>query len=418
MTDNGHAPGVLPAPQSRGAEQRSALYYDVGALLDDGIPDPPEPTVMRTAGGYALFYDGQVNLLFGDPESGKTWVALCGAAESLFAFRRVIVIDLDHNGPAATITRLLEMGVPPATLRSPAVFRYVEPEDRRHLLDVVADCRRWHPDVAVVDSVGELLPMLGLNSNSPDDFTAAHAQVLKPLAMSDAAVLAIDHLPKGAESRAVGPTGTAAKRRAVGGTSIRVTVKEQFAPGRGGSSYLSINKDRHGGLRRHCLAEGKEPSAGLFILDSRNDRITWRVTAPQSGEADQAIGISTADVDALAELTPAPKSQRDVQTRMGWGGTRALNALNAFRSRSAPGAENPPEQATITPPAESAPRSAPPVSGARSTCTVCREPMFDTGEGFTTHPNCGPAKPCGHPGKATANGKCGQCIAERNWGAA
>ena len=62
---------MLPAPQSRGAEQRSTLYYDVGALLDGGIPDPPEPTVMRTAGGYALFYDSQVNLLFGDPESAQ-----------------------------------------------------------------------------------------------------------------------------------------------------------------------------------------------------------------------------------------------------------------------------------------------------------------------------------------------------------
>ena len=49
-------------------------------------------------------------------------------------------------------------------------------------------------------------------------------------------------------------SSTAAKRRAVGGVSIRVTIKEQFAPGRVGSAYLALNKDRHGGLRRHCLA--------------------------------------------------------------------------------------------------------------------------------------------------------------------
>jgi len=51
-------------------------------------------------------------------------------------------------------------------------------------------------------------------------------------------------------------------------------------------------------------------------------------------------------------------------------------------------------------------------------CLVCREPMVDTGEGFTTHPNCGQPKTCGHTGRPSANGKCGTCIAETKWGAA
>jgi hypothetical protein len=63
-------------------------------------------------------------------------------------------------------------------------------------------------------------------SNSPDDFTIAHARVLKPLARAGACVIAIDHLAKNTESRAAGPTGTAAKRRAVGGVSLRVALED------------------------------------------------------------------------------------------------------------------------------------------------------------------------------------------------
>jgi hypothetical protein len=86
---------------------------------------------------------------------------------------------------------------------------------------LVKDLREWRPGVAVVDSIGELLPLMNLASNSPDDFTIAHTSVLKAIAMKGACVIAIDHLAKGIESRAHGATGTAAKRRAVGGVHPR-----------------------------------------------------------------------------------------------------------------------------------------------------------------------------------------------------
>ncbi|SIN26307.1 hypothetical protein [Micromonospora cremea] len=324
---------AFPVPDTEGGEQGNALYLDVAALLDGGLPDPPAPVVLRREDGNAIFYARQVNLIFGDPESGKTFVAQAAAAEALTAGRRVLFVDIDHNGPQATISRFLDMEVPEETLRDPALFRYVEPADKAHLMAVVKDAKGWHPAVAVADSVGELLPLLGLNSNSPDDFTLAHTAVLKPLALAGAAVLAIDHLPKNTESRASGPTGTAAKRRAVGGVSIRVTINEQFTPGRGGSAFLSVNKDRHGGLRRHCPAEGKEPSAGLFKLDSSDDRIRWKVTAPKLGEAAAAVGVSAADLAELDKLDPPPKSVSDVKERLRWGTTRAMDTLKEWRSR-------------------------------------------------------------------------------------
>ena len=117
------------------------------------------------------------------------------------------------------------LGAPLEALRDRSQFRYVEPEDEMHLRAIMAAAVAWRPAVAGVDSVGELLPFLRLSSNSPDDFTIAHTRVLKPLARAGACVIAIDHLAKNTESRAAGPTGTNAKRRAVGGVSLRVVLK-------------------------------------------------------------------------------------------------------------------------------------------------------------------------------------------------
>jgi hypothetical protein len=328
-------------------------YFDVAALLEGGLPEPPAPAYGTRDDGHALFYADEVNTLFGDPESGKTWLALAAAREALSALGtdRVLIVDLDYNGPGPTVSRLLALGVDPAVLADRERFLYVEPEDRLHMLAVVADMRLWQPNVAVVDSLGELLPMFGSSSNSADDYTAAHRAVLKPLSKTGAAVLVIDHLAKGEQSRTLGPSGTTAKRRAIGGVSLRVTVKDAFAPGRGGAAWLQVNKDRHGGLKQHCPTGGKEPSAGLFRLVPRetdDGRAILDAVISAPGEDDQppptsfAIGGSdaarqkaevklAADVAQLEALDQEPKSKRDVQVRLKWGSDRAQNALNAWR---------------------------------------------------------------------------------------
>ncbi len=319
-------------------------YFDVAALLAGGLPEPPAPTYGIRDDQRALFYAGEVNLVFGDPESGKTWLALVAARELLgeHGDGRVLVIDLDHNGPGPTVGRLLALGADVAALSNPERFLYVEPEDRLHLAAIVADMRTWAPGVVVLDSLGELLPLFGSSSNSADEYTNAHRSVLKPLAKSGAAVLVIDHLAKGTESRTLGPGGTAAKRRTIGGVSLRVTINEPFAPGKGGSAWLTVNKDRHGGLRQHCPGSGKEPAAGLLRLDPHatvDGLLEPVIRAPtMDDQPPTSWGISVTDsagmaddVAALDALDPPPKSKRDVQARMKWGAPRANSALRAWR---------------------------------------------------------------------------------------
>jgi hypothetical protein len=333
---NGRAAQPLPRLAAAAPEQNSddhPLYVDVAALLDQGMPDPPAPTVLHRQDGHALFYDGRVNWLFGDPEAGKTWLALAACVEALQAGQCVLVVDMDHNGVEAVVTNLLLLGAPISALRDPGRFRYTEPDNADHLDRVVADVKTWRPAVAVVDSIGELMLMLGKSSNDADELTAAHSRVLKPMAKAGAAVLPIDHLAKGADSRQYGAAGSHAKRRVVGGSSIRVTIKDPFTPGRGGAAYLAVHKDRHGGLRAVC-PPGREPPAGMFVLQPVPEGLSWHVTAPRAGDTPSGR-VTVDDLAALDGLDPPPTSQRDVANRLHWGGKRALDALNAWREMHA-----------------------------------------------------------------------------------
>jgi hypothetical protein len=318
--------GQLPIGDGEPREQQ--LFGDVAALLAGGIPEPPAPTLLRREDGNALLYAGKINILFGDPESGKTWVALAAIVEALRDGGRATFVDLDHNGMAEIVSRLLLLGAKPADLSDLNRFRYAEPEDAEGLAQRIRALRAWRPDCAVVDSIGEALPMLGLSSNSPDDYTVMNRTVLTPLSTAGAAVVGIDHMPKDDDARKKGQTGTLAKRRTVNGVTLRVSVHETFAPGMGGSTSMTVTKDRPGGVRTHCPMVGKEQSAGRFVMKAYPDgSLRWFVTTPTASPE----GAPDGDVAELDSLDPPPKSQRDVQERCGWGGTRALRALRKWR---------------------------------------------------------------------------------------
>jgi hypothetical protein len=311
------------------------LYGDVAALLAGGIPPPPTPVLLRRSDGHALLYAKKVNVLFGDPECGKTWIALAAMVEALNSGRRAAFVDLDHNGMAEVVSRLLLLGARPDDLADLERFRYAEPEDGDRLILVVGDQRRWRPAVAVVDSIGELLPMLSASSNSPDDYTSAHRRVLTPIARTGAVVIAIDHLPKDEEARNKGQTGTNAKRRAVNGVTLRVTTAEPFVPGQGGAASMTVFKDRPGGVRAHCPIAGKNQPAGRFVMTAGDDgTVTWRVTEPRV-EAVRNV-VPDEDLAELDAMVPPPRSKKDVQDRLHWGSDRAMRVLSKWRELRKP----------------------------------------------------------------------------------
>lgn len=313
------------------------LYCNVRELLERGPIEPPAPEYGQRTDSIGIFYRGMVNSLIGDPESGKTWIALTAAADVLFTGGSVLIVDLDHNGPSATVARLRAFGVPVETLTDPLKFRYTEADTSESMAGVVADALRWRPDFTVIDSVGELLPMYGANSNSADDFTRVHSIAIKPFAIAESSVVLIDHQAKGSDSRSFGATGTAAKKRAISGTLLRVTIDEPFTPGSGGSAEITLVKDRHGGLRAHCPKD-KEPLVGRFTMTDTDGALNWSIRPAADGERPrQSIKVDGATgsqlLDALDKLDPPPTSVRDIKVRCTWGTGKASEAWRIWQER-------------------------------------------------------------------------------------
>lgn len=256
-------------------------YSDLTWVLTGERRQPPPPTWLTTVKGDRLFYTGRVNGLFGDPETAKSWIAMCAITEALHENERCAYLDVDHNGADEIASRLLALGAPAAAIANPDIFRVYEPEDRATLLTFVIDMHQWNPAITVVDSLGEIIPMLGLNSSDNDDLTHAIRAVLKPLAHRvGSCVITIDHLPKSTEARQSGyAIGGIAKKRAVDGAYYSCDTITPAAPDKIGKVRLTVEKDRHGHVRQ--AAVGK--IAGDFILDSTGHGSTWKITTPEAG---------------------------------------------------------------------------------------------------------------------------------------
>lgn len=276
------------------------VQFDVAAFLDGTEPEKPKPTLFRRSDGEFLFYGAAVNMLFGDPDSGKTWVALHALAQALQDGLSAAFIDLDHNGMAAILSRLTLLGVPTDALANPDIFWYAEPQDAEHMEEIVTGLHRWEPSIVVIDSVGELLPMLGLSSMRDDDYTLAHRRIFTPLVRSGAGVVLVDHLAKNADSRAFGASGAVAKKRAVDGLSLRITPARKFTPGQGGKSLLTVHKDRHGSVKANCPVEDS-PLAGEFMM-STGPTPVCEVRAPGAAAATTPAARAEADAEAAASL--------------------------------------------------------------------------------------------------------------------
>ena len=290
-----------PPPDS---EDFPDAFADLGWVLT-GERRPPAPAefLVTDSGGY-LFYRGRINGLFGDPETAKSWIAQVAIQQALYQGQTAVYLDIDHNGAPEIAERLLLMGADPATVSNPDRFRIYEPEDRTGLEHFIAAMHRLKPDIVVVDSLGELIPMLGLKSIDNDELTIAIRAVLKPLAHKiGACVITIDHLPKGADARSSGyAIGGIAKKRAIDGSYLSCEVIKPPAPGQIGKIRLTIEKDRHGQVRAH--ATGK--IAGDFILDSTDPNWTNTRIEHPAAAADGKIKPTSAMAAVSAYLTTQP----------------------------------------------------------------------------------------------------------------
>lgn len=251
-------------------------FKDLSWLLGGVPPTQPPPAHARRTDGTALFYAGKVNGLIGDPESAKTWLAQIAGVEALNDGGTFAMIDVDHNGPDHTAARLVLLGARMEHLADPNRFRYYEPEEGEELTAAVTEIITFAPTILIVDSIGEVFPMLGVNTNDSDEITSALRLVCSKPANTGTCVITIDHLPKSQDARATGfAIGSIAKKRMIRGSYLRVDAKVKPVPGGKGVISLRIEKDTSGELRRSSGGG----YAGTLTLDSTDPSYTtWSIS--------------------------------------------------------------------------------------------------------------------------------------------
>lgn len=244
-----HSPSLVQLHDEEGHIKDSSWIPK--QITDLEFEEEVAPSMLRREDGNCLLYPGKVNAIFGESESGKTWIALEAIRQELE--KNNIVFYLDFEDSARSITnRLKTMRVPTEKFK---MFRYANPDEP--LGEGIGEIMRteimaYLPSLIVVDGVNAAMNLLGLDLEKNKDATTFSQKVLKPLRIGGAGILTIDHVTKSKDNRGNYAIGAQAKRADIDGAAFAVSVAMPFGRGIDGALDITCTKDRPGFVRAIC----------------------------------------------------------------------------------------------------------------------------------------------------------------------
>jgi len=286
--------------------------------LFDGIYVRPTTSMLARTDGSNLLYQGKVHSLYGESESGKSWIAQIAVAEQLRAFKKVIYIDFESDAPDI-VDRLKSLKVSQAEILQN--FRYIKPDAETDFRDPY-----WNailePSSAVliiIDGVTEALSLWSKESKDNDAITNWMRRFPRRIAFeSGAAVVLIDHVTKNAETRGRFAIGGQAKLATIDGAAYLVEPLEVLAPGKVGTLTLRVTKDRPGFVRKIAgmyRKSDRTQEAAVITVDSTKEQIDY-IIAPPILE-DQLIANQTEKLDReiVTFIDSNPGATKSMATR-------------------------------------------------------------------------------------------------------
>lgn len=230
-----------------------------------GLDEPDEtPTLLPVRGALPLLYEGKVNTLYGETESGKSLVALHAADELLRSDPTCRVLWLDYEDTVRSFAkRCRSFGMGPEITNRIDYLNPTEPvsnvksprsssEYAHHLIDLVAG-RSYR--LAVIDTMNEALAVEGADPNDADDFATVNRWLMRKIIdLTGAGVLSLDHVTKSREGRGKYAYGTGAKLTSISGAAYVIEVVNAWSRALQdhpveGQALIKITKDRPGGRR-------------------------------------------------------------------------------------------------------------------------------------------------------------------------
>ena len=283
---------LMPSNQLQGPSQVTAS--DLGPdesswkpipLKDyfDGLFAAPIATILKRTDGSGLIYTGRVHSIYGESESGKSWIAQIASAECLKNDKKVIYIDFESDA-IDIVNRLKALGVSRANLLQ--YFTYIRPDGPRDIDDPYwkAILEQDSAELVVIDGVTESLTMWGGQTKDNDEITRWMRVFPRTVASaSGAAVVLIDHITKNAETRGRFAIGGQAKLATIDGAAYLVEPLEALAPGRIGSLTMRVTKDRPGFIRKISgmwRKSDRTQETAIFTIDSTKAQMQYVIGLP------------------------------------------------------------------------------------------------------------------------------------------
>lgn len=282
----------------------------------DGLFQAPIATILKRSDGHGLIYEGKVHSIYGESESGKSWIVQIATAELLKQDKKVTYIDFESD-PNDIVGRLKALGVSRANLLQ--YFTYIRPDAvRQH------DDPYWNqllePDNAtlvVIDGVTESLTIF--NAESKDNDAITKWMRVFPRAISKAsgsAVILVDHVTKNSESRGRFAIGGQAKLATVDGAAYIAEPLEALAPGKTGSLTLRVTKDRPGFVRKVAgmwRKSDRTQEAAIFTIDSTRPLMQYVIGVPKGDDEVEADNIRYKRFEIMEFIHSNPGcSRRDI----------------------------------------------------------------------------------------------------------
>ena len=288
------------------------------APLFDGTYERPETSLLLRTDGNYLLYQGKVHSLYGESESGKSWIAQIAVAEQLRQFKKVIYIDFESDA-GDIVDRLKSLKVTQAEILQN--FTYIKPEMQSDFRDP-----HWkallEPNCAVliiIDGVTEALSLWAKESKDNDAITAWMRQFPRAVAAaSGAAVVLVDHVTKNAETRGRFAIGGQAKLATIDGAAYLVEPLEVLAPGRTGSLTVRVTKDRPGFVRKIAgmyRKSDRTQEVAVITIDSTRELMEYVVGVPLMEDEIVAGQMEKLDREIVTFVDTNPGATKSMATR-------------------------------------------------------------------------------------------------------
>ena len=201
------------------------------------------PSMLDRADGETLLYAGKLNSIFGEPGTGKSWVALMAAIEALSRGGSVLWWDFEDK-PDTLFTRAAQLGA--LDLIQSDNMKWVMPDlnaEDDTLIAAAEWLARGGPHSLLVIDAAE-------SAGCPSDGSAVTEWFNKnitPFTNQGIGVLLLDHVPKKREDRPRGAIGSQHKLARIDGAAIAISGKP-WTKKHDGKIFLKLHKDRQGDL--------------------------------------------------------------------------------------------------------------------------------------------------------------------------